>query len=191
MNSLIKNPTESSALEPPKAGLTVATVEAVKTEMRTMIEGAVADLRASIEAQNSLLQGIDVPLEAITESHERATESFETLRTEIRDAALESPALREIASSLEAAGLGQRVSRAEQNMDNLARRIEDMLATVSADMVKVLHLLERMQAREIREAKERERALQLSIPTRKGRRKNRTDAKKAHAVRRPVARKRT
>jgi hypothetical protein len=135
------------------ATLPAAAVEAVKGEMRLMIQGAVADLKASIEAQNSLLKGIDVPLEAIADSHERATESFETLRKDISEQVIESPALKQIAASLDAAGLADLVRGANLKHERILQTLEARLLDVSADMVKIVHLLERMQARELREAK--------------------------------------
>lgn len=125
------------------------------------------DLQHDIQAQTNLLATINVPLEAVADSHERASVSFETLRKEMSDIALETPtALRDLARVMDTAGLNDAQSRAERRFEVLAREIHDsMLKMVDAqatafkglalDMTKILHLLERLQARELRDAKAR------------------------------------
>jgi hypothetical protein len=128
------------------------------------------DLQLDIRAQTELMRTLDAPVEAVVASHERASESFETLRSDISEIARETPtALRDLARVMDTAGLNDAQSRAEKRFEILAREIHDSVRTlidaqatafkgIAADMVKILHLLERLQARELREAKHRAEA---------------------------------
>lgn len=128
------------------------------------------DLKADIQAQTNLMRHLDVPMEAIVDSHERASESFETLRHDLQEIGMEAPAaIKDLARVMDTAGLNEAQSRAEKRFEVLARMIEGKLdAFLSAqaaafktrdeDMVKILHLLERLLARELREAKRRVKA---------------------------------
>jgi Skp family chaperone for outer membrane proteins len=63
-----------------------AAQRAVSVVMRQEMAGirkAVADLQHDIQANTETLRMADVPLEQVADSHERATASFERLRSEI------------------------------------------------------------------------------------------------------------
>lgn len=125
------------------------------------------DLQLDIRAQTELMRTLDAPVEAVVASHERASESFETLRSDLAQIGLETPnAIKDLARVMDTAGLNDAQSRAEKRFEVLAREIHDSMrqlvdaqATafkgIALDMTKVLHLLERLQARELREAKRR------------------------------------
>ena len=112
------------------------------------------DLKSDIQAQTSLMQHLDAPMEAVVDSHERAASSFETLRQDIFKGGLDK-----LEHVLDTSGLTEAASRAEQRMDALAERIEAKVDAAfkshAEDMVAILHLLERLQARELRETKNR------------------------------------
>lgn len=134
--------------------------------LQRFLEGVQHDIRA----QTELMRAMDAPMEAITESHERASESFETLRGDLASIGLETPkALRELKDVMDTAGLNEAQSRAEKRFENLATLINDRLTGlvkaqeiafkgIALDMTKVLHLLERLQARELRDLKKRARS---------------------------------
>lgn len=142
-------------------------VQAVVGELSRELHGALSSLKADIGDSNRLLKHIDVPLESITKSHEKAAESFETLREDLSRIGLETPgAIRDLARVMDTAGLNEAQSRAERRFEELTRRIEKQMEIIvdsqskafralAADMVKVLHLLERLQARELADAKKR------------------------------------
>lgn len=132
-----------------------------------------AELRQDLEENTRLLGVMNAPMEAIADSHERASASFETLRRDIAAAGrsigaggVASPALEELTRAIDTAGLTEAQSRAERRFEELAKAIEGALQATRAEfkasidavalsMVQVLHLLERLQSRELREAKRR------------------------------------
>lgn len=115
---------------------------------------ALAGLKADIQEQTSLMRHMDVPMEAIADSHERASASFETLRKDISQGGLDK-----LEKVLDVSGLSEQASAAEKRMEALALRIEAKVDAAfkshAEDMVAILHLLERLQARELRETKNR------------------------------------
>lgn len=125
------------------------------------------DLRHDIQAQTDLMRVIEAPMEAIADSHERASESFETLRRDLQDIGMETPAaIKDLARVMDTAGLNDAQSRAEKRFEALAISIERHLTSIvevqnksfqglADDMVKILHLLERLQNRELRDAQQR------------------------------------
>jgi len=65
----------------PPAG-EVRALRLIVREQLAEVHGAIAEMRADIQASNRLLKHIDAPLETVADAHERATHSFETLRGE-------------------------------------------------------------------------------------------------------------
>lgn len=142
-------------------------VQAVTAEVTREIAQLVAGLRADIVANTELMRTMDVPVEAVIDSHERASTSFETLRKDLQDIGMETPAaLKDLARVMDTAGLNEAQSRAQQRFEVLTKRLEAQMEimvdgqskafrALAADMVKVLHLLERLQARELADAKKR------------------------------------
>jgi hypothetical protein len=140
-----------------------AVVGELARELRTTFTG----LKRDLEANTQLLSVINAPMEAIAESHDRATVSFETLRRDLQDIGMETPAaIKDLARVMDTAGLNDAQSRAERRFEALAKTIEGKLDAflsaqtlaykgVCGDMEKILHLLERLQARELRDAKAR------------------------------------
>ncbi len=129
------------------------------------LKGFLEGLRYDIVAQSELLASINVPLEAVTDSHERASASFETLRADMaRMGVPDTSAIQELAKVVDTAGLGKAASRAEKRLDALVAKIEMRLHAIeveqkkaakeiTGEMVKVLHLLERIYARELVDAR--------------------------------------
>jgi hypothetical protein len=126
------------------------------------------DLRQDLEENTRLLGVMNAPMEAITDSHERAASSFETLRREIAgiSGSGSSPAIEALAKVVDTAGLTEAQSRAERRFEELAaaivaaltetrKEVKQSIDACALNMLKVLHLLERLQARELREAKRR------------------------------------
>lgn len=124
------------------------------------------DLRQDLEENTRLLGVMNAPMEAITDSHERAAESFETLRNDIARGIDTSPAIAQLSKLVDNAGLAEAQSRAERRFEKLAaaiaaslletrKEVKDALDGVSLNMVQVLHLLERLLQREAREIKRR------------------------------------
>jgi hypothetical protein len=143
-------------------------VRAVVSELGRELAATFANLREEIEANTRLLGVISAPMEAITDSHERAARSFETLRRDIAEGIDTSPALQQLTQLVDQAGLTQASSRAEARFEalgaSIARALTEARAemrasieSVAESMVQVLHLLERLQARELRDAKRRSR----------------------------------
>ena len=143
-------------------------VQAVVGELSRELRATFADLKEDIEANTRLLGVMNAPMEAITDSHERASSSFETLRREIAEigGAGSSPALEKLARVVDTAGLGKAQSRAETRFEQLAEMIEERFKAlekvhvaamkgVTAEMVKVLHELERLNARALADAMRR------------------------------------
>jgi hypothetical protein len=140
----------------------------VAFEMKEAFSGIrtqIANLSQGIEEQTRLLGHLDAPMEAITGAHERASESFETLRRDIADE-LGAGGLKELAKVIDTAGLSEAQSRAERRFEELAQAIERRLQSIeevqkktftglAADMLKVVHLLDRLQSRELREMQRR------------------------------------
>jgi hypothetical protein len=126
-----------------------------------------ADLQHDIKANTEMVAAMNLPAEAVVESHERASVSFETLRKDLHDIGMEAPAaIKDLARVMDTAGLNDAQSRAERRFEQLAKMIEGKLDAFlksqteafkqrDEDMVKILHLLERLQARELREMKRR------------------------------------
>jgi hypothetical protein len=148
---------------PPEMALMV---QAVVGELSRELRMTLAELKEDIDANTRLLGVMNAPMEAITNSHERAASSFETLRADIASIAGSgsSPAIEALTKVVDTAGLGEATNRAEKRMEQLAlnidRRMTDLLARfdtmskgITLDMTKVLHLLDRLQARQLREAK--------------------------------------
>ena len=128
------------------------------------------DLREDLEENTRLLGVMNAPMEAITDSHERAASSFETLRADISRGIDTSPAIAQLSKLVDNAGLSEAQSRAERRFEELAaaisaslietrKEVRDSIDSCSLNMVKVLHLLERLQSRELREAKRRAGAI--------------------------------
>lgn len=143
-------------------------VQAVASELSRELRGTLANLKEDIEANTRLLGVMNAPMEAITDSHERASHSFETLRHEIASISGtgSSPAIEALTRVVDTAGLGEAQSRAERRFEALAKMIEGKLDQflkaqttafkgVALDMTKILHLLERLQSRELRDMKKR------------------------------------
>lgn len=143
-------------------------VQAVVGELSRELRGTLANLKEDIDANTRLLGVMNAPMEAITDSHERAASSFETLRHEIANISGtgSSHAIEALTKVVDTAGLGEAQSRAERRFEELAISIERRLVSVievqnksfaglALDMTKILHLLERLQARELRETKRR------------------------------------
>lgn len=61
----------------------IRTAKAVVREMLGQVGGEVRRLADAVHDQNATLRTLDVPLEQVADSHERATHSFETLRADI------------------------------------------------------------------------------------------------------------
>jgi hypothetical protein len=112
------------------------------------------DLKHDIEAQTALMATMNVPMESIVDSHERASASFETLRADIMGGGLNK-----LEQVLDTSGLTEAAGKAERRIEALIVRVEAKIDGAfkahAADMVKILHLLERLQARELREMKKR------------------------------------
>jgi hypothetical protein len=139
---------------------------AVVSELGRGLAQKFDDLKEDIEANTRLLAVMNAPMEAITDSHERAASSFETLRRDIADGIDTSPAIAQLSRLVDNAGLSEAQSRAEKRFEELAKAISDSLLEsraqvkaslegVVASMVQVLHLLERLLDREAREMKRR------------------------------------
>lgn len=129
-------------------------VQAVTTEVTRELGQLVAGLRADIVANTELMRMMDVPAESIVNAHERATASFETLRADVMRGGLDK-----LEQVLDVSGLSDAASKAEVRMVNLVaaleKKIDAALTANSNSMVKILHLLERLQARELADAKKR------------------------------------
>lgn len=145
-------------------------VRAVVDELSRGLMQTFADLREDIEANTRLLGVMNAPMEAITDSHERAASSFETLRSDIARGIDTSPAIAQLSKLVDAAGLTEAQSRAEARFEELAaaisaslietrKQVKDSIDECSKNMLSVLHLLERLQNRELREAKRRAAAV--------------------------------
>lgn len=167
---------------PPGGAGALALPEGFSEEMKLVVHSVISelgrglaqkfdDLKADLEENTRLLAVMNAPMEAITDSHERAAHSFETLRREISQISGtgSAPAIEALTKVVDTAGLTEAQSRAERRFEELAQAIEGALQatriefkhsidTVAKAMVQVLHLLERLQARELREAKRRAKA---------------------------------
>lgn len=154
------------ALAPaPRAELTEA-LKPLVAEAFAGLATYLTDLQADIRDQTRLLGTLNVPLEAVADSHERASASFETLRKDIAENLEENPALARLAKVIDTAGLADAQSRAELRMAHLAQVLTEEiqlaraemrvgLFSVTQDMNKILSLLERLQERELRRLKRR------------------------------------
>ena len=117
-------------------------VAEIKRDLQATVDG----LRQDIEANTDMMKGLDVPLEAITDSHERAASSFERMRAEVTAI---SERLAGVEKVIDTAGLTAAVGLAERRMSALAAKIETQFTGVSLNMVEILKLLQRLQAREL------------------------------------------
>lgn len=129
-------------------------VRAVVGELSRGLRQTFGDLKSDIEENTRLLGIMNAPMEAITDSHERASASFETLRSDILGGGLDK-----LEKVLDTAGLSEAQSRAEARIEvlitTLAAKVDAAFTAQSLNMVQILTLLERLQARELREAKRR------------------------------------
>jgi len=129
-------------------------VQAVTTEVTRFLGELVAGLQHDIQANTELMRTMDVPIESIVNAHERATASFETLRSDVMRGGLDK-----LEKVLDVSGLSDAASKAEVRIFNLVALLEkkiDAAFSINSDhMVKILHLLERLQARELRDTKRR------------------------------------
>jgi hypothetical protein len=129
-------------------------VQAVTTEVTRSLGQLVAGLQHDIQANTELMRMMDVPIESIVNAHERATASFETLRVDVMRGGLDK-----LEKVLDTSGLTEQATKAEQRMEAMIARLEGKIdgafKSHAADMVKILHLLERLQARELADAKKR------------------------------------
>lgn len=129
-------------------------VRAVVGELSRELMHAFGDIKKDIEENTRLLGVMNVPMEAITESHERASASFETLRRDIFDGGISK-----LEQVLDATGLAEAASKTERRLEALIERLNAKIDAAfkahAKDMVMILHLLERLQARELRETKTR------------------------------------
>lgn len=154
----------------PQPSMEVANRQELAAVMAPMIREAfgelatfLGDLKSDIKTQSDLMRHMDVPMEAIANSHEKAASSFETLRSDIFKGGLDK-----LERVLDVSGLSEQASTAERRMEALAKRIEAKVDAAfkshAEDMVNILHLLERLQARELRETKNRmERASSRAV----------------------------
>ena len=129
-------------------------VQAVTSEVTRFLGELVAGLQHDIQANTELMRTMDVPIESIVNAHERASASFETLRRDVMNGGLDK-----LEKVLDVSGLSDAASKAEVRMVNLVaaleKKIDAALTANSENMVKILHLLERLQARELADAKKR------------------------------------
>lgn len=171
---------EAAEVRGPTPAMDLALPEGFSKEMTLVVTHVISelgrglaqkfdDLKQDLEENTRLLGVMNAPMEAIADSHERASASFETLRRDIAQSRVgltSSPALEQLTKVIDTAGLSEAQSRAERRFEELARAIEGALQAtriefkasidaVALSMVQVLHLLERLQARELREAKRR------------------------------------
>lgn len=173
-----------SAFQPPEPRRSVPQIfdDNARQEMQIMVQAVVGELgrelaatfsslKKDLEENTRLLGVMNAPMEAITDSHERASASFETLRADLTSmvgyaAPASTAAIETLTKTLDTAGLSEAQSRAEARFEALATMIEGKLDAflqaqttafkgVALDMTKILHLLERLQARELRELKNR------------------------------------
>jgi hypothetical protein len=129
-------------------------VKAVMHEVTRELQQAVDGIRHDIVANTNMLKMMDVPLEQVAASHERASASFETLRADIFKGGIDK-----LERVLDTAGLTDAASKTELRLqaliDKLDRQITAAFTVNSENMVKILHLLERLQTRELRDTKKR------------------------------------
>lgn len=130
---------------PAEVGLMVhAAVQELSRELRGTMEELIHD----VNANTRLLGVINAPLEAVTDSHERASKSFETLRRDILGGGMDK-----LEKVLDTAGLTEAASKTEQRLQALVERLEgkiDKALTENAKaMLEVLGLLNRMHSREL------------------------------------------
>jgi hypothetical protein len=115
-------------------------------EIRRGLTTEVDTLRQDIADSNRLLKHLDVPLEQVADSHERAASSFENLRAEIRSV---SDRLGAVEGVIDTAGLTAAMSAAEERMASLAAAIRIQFTETSKNMAEVLKLLQNLQERDI------------------------------------------
>lgn len=100
---------------------------AVGTVLRAEMGGvrqALADLQRDIKANSEMLHMVDIPLEQVANSHERATQSFERLRAETADV---SARLAGVEQVIDTAGLRRAQDGAEARFTRLADLLEKVI----------------------------------------------------------------
>jgi ABC-type transporter Mla subunit MlaD len=115
-------------------------------EIRRGLTTEVDTLRQDIADSNRLLKHLDVPLEQVADSHERAASSFERLRAEMESV---SQRLAAVEGVIDTAGLTAAMSAAEERMASLAAAIRIQFTETSKNMAEVLKLLQRLQERDL------------------------------------------
>jgi hypothetical protein len=103
----------------------IAARQAVIYVMRTEVTGirqAIADMVHDIKSNTELVRTLDVPLEQVAASHERAAESFETLRHEIGSI---SQRLSGVEKVIDVAGLRKAQDGAEARFQKLCALLEE------------------------------------------------------------------
>lgn len=148
-------PTDQALIKRQEMALQIhALVAPVVKEMMRDVQGALDGIRRDIEENTRALKLADVPLEQVAASHERAAASFETLRKEIAEGGLDK-----LEKVLDVSGLTEAATRGERRLEaavlRLETKIDGTVAAHAADMVQVLHLLERLHSRELSDAKRR------------------------------------
>lgn len=125
--------------------MAAAAQQAVATVMRvemSAVRQALNDLAHDVKAVGEITQLMDVPLEQVADSHERASASFETLRGEI--AAL-AETVRRFDQVLDQAGLHKAAHDSQERFLRLATSLENRMLEHSQTMVKVLTMIEQIQ----------------------------------------------
>lgn len=126
----------------------------VVAELARDLGSAMQDLRQDVLASNELMRHMDVPMEAIADSHERASSSFETLRKDIFKGGLDK-----LEQVLDTSGLAEAASKSEKRIEAMVNRLEAKIDTAfkahAEDMKAIVDLLARLQSRELRETKNR------------------------------------
>ena len=129
-------------------------VRAIMAEATGGLRQQIISLQEDVSGASQLMHMMDVPMEAIAESHERASKSFETLRRDILGGGLDK-----LEKVLDTAGLTEAASKTERRLEQLVQalseKVDKALTEHSKAMVQVLHLLERMHSRELNKTKKR------------------------------------
>lgn len=133
---------------------TALLIRPVMKEMTRQLQHEVDQLRQDIGDSNRLLKHLDVPLEQVADSHERAASSFESLRAEIRAI---SARLHGVESVIDTAGLLEASARAEERMHGLAAAIRMQFTETARSMKQVLELLQALQDRDLDKTRTRMR----------------------------------
>jgi hypothetical protein len=110
-------------------------VEPMRTEMR--------ELRAAIEEQNRTLKTIDVPLETVANSHERAASSFETLRHDIDSI---STRLAGVEGVIDTAGLMKAHGESARLLQEISREVREQLKVTRESLGEIVRVLAKINA---------------------------------------------